>query len=221
MNPFNELRKRIEQARQMEEEAVEFLGKQEVNGQMAIGYRVQEPSGHVTIWADAETLLPLRMEYSMTEMMGVESHCIISDIAFDVELDKSLFSLKVPEGYTVENKKMVMSDPTENSLLRAFRLWTDATEGRFPSALNQKVIMVEFNTGEIKNKWRMFEKVAYGFMFPHQLPESSDWHYVGKDTTFGDAQTPIFWYRPEGSETYRVIYADLSVKDVAPEDVPE
>jgi hypothetical protein len=32
---------------------------------------------------------------------------------------------------------------------------------------------------------------------------------------------PIFWYHPEGSEIYRVIYGDLRVEDVAPEDLPE
>ncbi|MHC4618314.1 MAG: hypothetical protein ACYTEQ_11245, partial [Planctomycetota bacterium] len=33
--------------------------------------------------------------------------------------------------------------------------------------------------------------------------------------------TAIFWYRPKDSQTFRVIYGDLSVEDVAPEDLPE
>ncbi len=48
-----------------------------------------------------------------------------------------------------------------------------------------------------------------------------DWYYFGKDATCGDPDTPIFWYSPEGSETYRVIYADLSVSDVAPDELPK
>jgi hypothetical protein len=55
----------------------------------------------------------------------------------------------------------------------------------------------------------------------HALPSESDWHYVGKDVKFGEADKPIFWYKPEGSQTYRVIYGDLSVKDVAQEDLPK
>ena len=55
--------------------------------------------------------------------------------------------------------------------------------------------------------------------FVRHLPKQADWHYAGADATLGDAATPIFWYRPQGSETYRVIYADLSVRDVAPEAV--
>jgi hypothetical protein len=50
---------------------------------------------------------------------------------------------------------------------------------------------------------------------------SGPWRYAGQNVPFGDATTPIFWYQPEGSATYRVIYADLSILDVAPEDLPK
>jgi DNA-directed RNA polymerase specialized sigma24 family protein len=63
--------------------------------------------------------------------------------------------------------------------------------------------------------------IKRAFTFAKGLPPESDWHYAGKDATFGDAETAIFWYRPQGSETYRVIYADLSVKDVAPGNLPD
>jgi hypothetical protein len=43
---------------------------------------------------------------------------------------------------------------------------------------------------------------------------------IAEDVKFGDSDAPIFWYRPEGAETYRVIYGDLSVKDVEPENLP-
>jgi hypothetical protein len=58
-------------------------------------------------------------------------------------------------------------------------------------------------------------------MFVMKLPAESNWRYAGENVKYGDVQTPIFRYRPEGSQTYRVIYGDLSVKDVAPEDLPD
>jgi len=64
-------------------------------------------------------------------------------------------------------------------------------------------------------------KMSRGGMFVQKLPADSDWHYAGKDSTFGDSDMAIFWYRPEGSETYRVIYGDLSVRDVSPENLPK
>jgi hypothetical protein len=59
------------------------------------------------------------------------------------------------------------------------------------------------------------------FMFYKNLEPKNDWHYVGKDVKFGDAESPVCWYRPTDSETYRVIYGDLSIRDVAPENLPE
>ena len=61
--------------------------------------------------------------------------------------------------------------------------------------------------------------IVRGIMFAQMLPADSDWHYAGKDVKLGDVNTAIFWYRPANSETYRVIYGDLSVKDVAPENL--
>ncbi len=60
-----------------------------------------------------------------------------------------------------------------------------------------------------------------GFIAVFKLPADSDWHYAGKGVEMGDADSPIFWYRPADSTSYRVIYGDLTVEDVAPEDLPE
>ena len=53
------------------------------------------------------------------------------------------------------------------------------------------------------------------------LPKEADSHYAGKGVSLGAADTPIFWYRPKDSKKYRVIYADLSVRDAdTPPSVP-
>jgi len=58
--------------------------------------------------------------------------------------------------------------------------------------------------------------------FANGLPPNADAHYVGKGVSFGAADTPIFWYRPKDSKKYRVIYADLSVRESdTPPNVPE
>jgi hypothetical protein len=54
------------------------------------------------------------------------------------------------------------------------------------------------------------------------LPPEADAHYAGKGVALGKADTPIFWYRPTAANTYRVIYADLSVREAdAPPTVPD
>ena len=47
----------------------------------------------------------------------------------------------------------------------------------------------------------------------------TDAHYAGKGVTKDQKDRPILWYKPQGKSVYRVIYADLSVReaDKAPE----
>ena len=60
-----------------------------------------------------------------------------------------------------------------------------------------------------------------GMLFHQILESQSDWTYVGAGVKLGDADTAIFWYQPDGSPTYRVIYGDLHVEDVKPENLPK
>ncbi len=59
----------------------------------------------------------------------------------------------------------------------------------------------------------ILQRVQRGLNYVYRLPPDADAHYVGKGVSFGAADTPIFWYRPKDSKNYRVICADLSVRD--------
>ena len=94
------IRKHIEDAQEVGDESVEFLGEQEKDGIVAIGYRAAASDTAITVWADATSKLPLWIEQSM-EMMPRKVTVVISNIAYNVELDRSLFSLEAPEGYSL------------------------------------------------------------------------------------------------------------------------
>jgi len=64
-------------------------------------------------------------------------------------------------------------------------------------------------------------KLQNYLLFIRFFKGEGEWHYAGKDVKLGDAETPIFWYQPKDSETYRVIYGDLHVEDVASDNLPE
>lgn len=104
---FVELRNRLISAEKADNESVEFLGEQIIDGHTAIGYYIRRdvkkntPSD-ITVWADAKTLLPLRIESLTTMMTGEVVTSIMDNFNFDVELDESLFSLNPPEGYVKE-----------------------------------------------------------------------------------------------------------------------
>ncbi len=57
------------------------------------------------------------------------------------------------------------------------------------------------------------QRVQRGLRFANQLSPATDAHYAGKGVSLDTADTPIFWYRPKDSKKYRVIYADLLVRE--------
>jgi len=229
-NMFSSIRQHIQEAKESEDASVEFLGEKQINGLTAIGYHVQKPGIDMTIWADLKTKLPVQM----TNSMGPATYTI-TDIVFDVEVDESLLSLEIPADYTVHTRQVDASDPTEEDLVNMFRLWAEHMDGNLLSAFEMNVIteFMQYQRKKMKEQGiepteqtalelgDIVHKINRGGMFVHALPSESDWHYVGKDVKFGEAEKPIFWYKPEGSQTYRVIYGDLSIKDVAPENLPQ
>ena len=60
-----------------------------------------------------------------------------------------------------------------------------------------------------------------GLTFANGLPPEADAHYAGKGVSLGAADKPIFWYRPKDAKKYRIICADLSVREAdTPPNVP-
>lgn len=66
---------------------------------------------------------------------------------------------------------------------------------------------------------KISQKYMWGVMFYMKLQPENDSHYTGKDVKLGAPDRPILWYKPTGSDSYRVIYADLSVKEMTPDEV--
>ena len=204
---------------------VEPLGDKEIDGQIAIGFRATGPDGELTIWADPQTALPIRMEQKWRQMQFV-----CTDFQFDIEMDESLFSMEIPEGYSALPKaELPIASSTEQDLIESLRIWAEVIlDGVFPGDWSTQVYVDDVHKNREKfakrqqeQKLELAMKLGPGFIFVQLLKAENDWHYVGKNVKLGDSESPVCWYRPEGSETYRVIYGDLSVKDVAPENLPK
>ncbi len=46
-----------------------------------------------------------------------------------------------------------------------------------------------------------------------------EWHYAGKDVKLGTPDRAILWVK--FGKKYQVIYADLSIQEVLPQDIPK
>jgi hypothetical protein len=61
----------------------------------------------------------------------------------------------------------------------------------------------------------------HALLFVPKLPKESNWRYAGNGVKINTPDTPIFWYRPVGSQMYRIIYADLTVREMAEDQLPK
>ena len=239
----------------------ESLGKKEIDGRVAVGFRTHNNMLDMTLWADPQTARPVRVEL---EMLDGNSHSVMSNFRYDMELDPSLFSLEPPAGYTVQNMAAAM--PVEADLVNVLRFVAEHNNGAFPAAIgmNNKAFMramqaaaqseaekflKEPETGKLLNKlkaqygkdrdgfmkaWmkaqmpfnqkitqKLMQMQQQGTLFYGMLKPENDSHYVGGGVKLGTPDRPIFWYKPTGADKYRVIYADLSVKEASPAEIKD
>ena len=213
--------------RQLQEGQVEELGEQMIDGQKAVGFVGKGQNEEVTIWADPQTAVPIRIEVHN----GQELAFAMKDFEFDVDVDESLVSMYVPDGYILKDTEMDFGNATEEDFVESLRVWVEVIrDGSFPeaigtvNAMEQMPVLIE-NIGKMNIPEEEATQMGLAFgkgMLFHQILESQgQWNYSGAGVKLGDADTPVFWYQPEGSPTYRVIYGDLHVEDVTPENLPK
>jgi hypothetical protein len=185
-----------------------------------------EAPGVEAIYADPETALPVRAEH-ITPNMQVTC----DNMQFDVDLDEAKFSMEVPEGYVTRDAGIDFKDSSESGFVETLRIWAEIIEdGHFPDgiALEDVVKMgPKFDQGmkreglteeqqiEVATRW------GQGYVFIRFFKGQGQWHYAGQGVKLGDADKAIFWYQPQDSETWRVIYGDLRIEDVAAENLPQ
>jgi outer membrane lipoprotein-sorting protein len=108
---FGELQRRVEELRASGPKDVEWLGEKDFDGRPARGFHKRVEGIDITVWAAAETCLPVQTE--MRYGGGVQQYLVtMSNFEFDVPLDPELFSMAVPDGYTVDERSMNTPPPT-------------------------------------------------------------------------------------------------------------
>ncbi|MGD2095171.1 MAG: zf-HC2 domain-containing protein [Phycisphaerales bacterium] len=205
----------------------ENLGEEEIDGQKAIVFEAKGPNERIKIWADPETALPIRVELGIGQMST-----ILKNFQFNPQIDQSLVSMEVPAGYNLDETEFDMTGITEEDFIESLRIWAKVIgDGVFPDAigtenamkqvpvLGQKLGTMNLSKEEATQMGMNFGK---GMIFHQSLETGSNpWQYTGQGVKLGDAGKAVFRYQPEGSSTWRVIYGDLSVKDVAEKDLPK
>ncbi|GEM_PF-1348345 len=129
--------------------------------------------------------------------------------------------LSVQETDTPPSVPVVPVTQMEKDLIEMFRQHAESSGGRFPDNLQfpdfaRKCLQyppTELSEEQQRELLEARVKLQRGAIFIGLLPRDADVHYAGKDVWLGMADRPVFWYRPEAGKTYRVVYADLTVRD--------
>lgn len=224
----------IDQMRSLPLFAKKIPGERELDGHNVRGFLKKRKGFTNTFWIDTETHELVQMERQFHNTP--ENRQVIKNIRFDIEYPDSFFSLEPPFGFTGKKKTTSPLTPiNEQDLINVLDFLTlHNVDSIFPETWNYNDMssyMIEFTKPdrvktdeEIDRINKLFNR-GYGFVL---LLEPGTWHYAGKGVKRGEEDTPIFWYKPNKpfwaslfSKTYyRVIYADLTVHDVAPEYLP-
>lgn len=245
---FGMLQDQFQQALAGGSDMVEPLGRKQIHDRSAVGFRVKMPGQEIEAWVDPETALPVYLKTSMAVMSGTSTW---ENFAFNIPVDESQFDATPPADYSVMTMNVNASQPTEADLIDGLRIYCELTDGSFPEELelsvetHKKILQPamkaamqqaeqERKDGETaeQSKERATEatmvklspkliQVQRGFTFAQMLPQESDWHYAGAGVKLNTPDTPLFWYKPKDATLYRVIYADLSVKDLPADQLPK
>ena len=170
---------------------------------------------------------------------------IWTDIVYDPPLDTAQYVLTPPEEYKV--KRIRHRNPAEKDLLEWLEVFARVRGGMFTDTVNPPFS----EDAEAYKKFHgkpADQRTDWEEKFHRDGPQKDDdsekgdiplkgggnsvlvhfslmhhdtWHYQGKGVRLGDARPAVCWYRPDGASAYRVVYGDLSVRDVAYGDLPK
>ncbi len=175
-----------------------------------------------------------------SQMMG-GGEC---SIRYDAALEDSLFRLQPPEGYAVETKPR--DRVTEREMIDYLGIVADFNDKMFPDTeFWDRRLSVKIDRANAKprqdqtpaERKLLDADGRYGMRFqtvsnapilvffawdPDSVVKNS-FRYLGKGVKLGEKNRIVCWYKLKNAKdarTYRVVYGDLSVKDVAPEALP-
>jgi hypothetical protein len=205
----------------------------QLDGRKVIGYTIGndlegKDRDRVTILADEKTGVPVQIDLEW----GQENF-VLKNMEFDIPVPEDQVSITAPAGYKMQKTDIDFSKLSDKDLIESLRVWATylRDDGTFPPQLLKQEFIKQMplfreKVGSLPipdaEKEQLGKYYLQGMMFLQICYTGKmDSHYAGAGVKLGDAGKAIFWYRPKDAKTYRVIYGDLSVKDVAPENLPK
>ncbi len=180
---------------------------------------------------DADRNKPAEERVSKGRMMGLMQ----SDIVFDAELNRELFSLTPPEGFKifVQPPKPTVTEAEMIEWLGAAARFNDGTffdnERGFDLDRYNKEVATKDKADRTDVGQKLFD-LEYKHLlnrnspvmasFANEYTVGGRFRYLGKGVRLGSADRIVLFYKLKSTGTYRAVYGDLTVKDIDPKDLP-
>ncbi|NOZ38954.1 MAG: DUF2092 domain-containing protein [Planctomycetes bacterium] len=130
----------LEKFRKMRPDHAEYLGKEALNGKEVLKYKYKKPDGHYMLWLDPDSQLPVKAVIAdVADSKKVNAKFEMTDFVWNPELDESLFSLEIPEGYDLEREEISFSDnmrKAQEGVVTMLGFYVRLNENEFPEEFN-------------------------------------------------------------------------------------
>ena len=159
----------IKQFGDLSGESAIFVGEEDLDGVSVLKYTCNESGMKITVWTDPLTRLPIKVFLTdSNEPSKAKMQITYTNFVWDVELDESLFTLEVPDGYTTQNQAMNVSEAREEDFLDLYRIYARLNNDTFPDEVLDVAALVTMGTlldkpegtPEEKKEYRI-EKLSY------------------------------------------------------------
>jgi outer membrane lipoprotein-sorting protein len=211
----------IEALQNLKAEEARPLGAKEIDGVRAEGFEITRPSDVTTVWADATTGEPIRIEILQKNFPSGPIVLTWTNIEFDAPLDEALFSLEPPAGYQSQpfmsvDFNMTQADFTANFL----KIYTQHMGGEFPPRLqdagNLLSEKIKPKDGALLPSEEAMKTAFYGAGMAAVIihgEQGKDWQYY-PGRKLGDKDKVVFWVNNRRQGDYLAVYGDLRVEAI-------
>ncbi len=217
----------IEHVQSLSDEGARALGEKTIDGRAARGFEIAGKTTTTTVWADASTGRPLRVELLQKDFRGGPVVETWTNIKLDEPLDDALFSVEPPPGYAAQPFLPVDFNATPADFAAKFlKLYADHMDGQLPAqfkdasqALAEKIKPANPEAPPSEAAMQAAFYSAGLSAMVNRGVEGADWrYYPGRQ--LGDKEAIVFWARDRRKDSYHAVYGDLRVEPIDQADLP-
>ena len=225
------------------------LGRQRIDGIWAWGIEVSDPklgtkmgrliSGTmfdettVQLWVDEKNEFPIRLIATGSSKDGKTSMKTVYDnFQWNTEIDPALLKPEIPDDFELLAQGQWETGNEGEEIIDILRLFVEFVDGKYPASLKTMTVAnaiapalkKKFANGTQKPDKELLARIMkidmVGLMYTAMEKDGKDPAYYGDRVSIESSEAVLFRWKIDNN-TYRVVFGNLSTKDVTPTELAE